>query len=96
LNDQLFLNGNLTLDGTLQVTELAGFLEGTYRLIDYMGALTNNGLALESAFTLAHPGSYINTATQGQVDLIVVPEPVAALSLFGGIAVLAGLRRRRA
>jgi len=38
--------GNLTLAGTLNVTDLGGFGPGVYRLFDYTGGLANNGLAI--------------------------------------------------
>lgn len=43
-NDLISVSGNLTLDGTLNVAALTGFGEGIYRLINYGGALTDNGL----------------------------------------------------
>jgi fibronectin-binding autotransporter adhesin len=94
-NDLLSVTGNLTLDGTLQVTTLSGFGLGTYRLINYTGALTNNGLDLESAFLAIYPGSLIDTATLGQVNLVVVPEPGAFAGILGGFSVLLGLQRFR-
>ena len=86
VNDLISVGGNLTLDGTLQVTELAGFSNGTYRLFDYTGSLTNNILNLESAFLAAHPGSFVDAATPNQINLTVVPEPGALVSLLGGAA----------
>jgi hypothetical protein len=94
-NDLLTVNGPLTLDGTLVVTELPGFSNGTYRLFNYTGALTNNGLDLQTAFLTAHPGSTINLGTAGQVNLIVVPEPSTATLLALGAALLRGSRRKR-
>lgn len=44
INDLITVSGNLTLDGTLNVAALTGFGEGIYRLINYGGALTDNGL----------------------------------------------------
>ena len=41
-NDLVNVNGNLTLDGNLNVTPLAGFGSGSYRLFNYTGTLTNN------------------------------------------------------
>lgn len=38
------VSGDLTLDGTLNVTDAGGFGAGIYRLIDYGGDLTNLGL----------------------------------------------------
>jgi hypothetical protein len=79
----------------LQVTELPYFSNGTYRLFNYAGTLTNNILNLESSFLAAHPGSSINTATFGQVNLKVIPEPGALVRMLGGLGVVIGLRRRR-
>jgi fibronectin-binding autotransporter adhesin len=42
--DRVNVTGNLTLDGVLNVTDLAGFGAGQYTLITYTGTLTNNGL----------------------------------------------------
>jgi fibronectin-binding autotransporter adhesin len=95
VNDLISVNGGLTLNGTLQVTQLTGFGLGTYRLMNYTGALTNNGLDLESAFLALFPGSMINTATPGQVNLVVVPEPGALAGLLGGFGMLMGLQRFR-
>ncbi|MBB2973030.1 autotransporter outer membrane beta-barrel domain-containing protein [Mesorhizobium sp. RMAD-H1] len=36
--------GNLTLDGTLDIHDLGGFSPGLYRLFNYSGSLTDNGL----------------------------------------------------
>jgi autotransporter-associated beta strand protein len=94
-NDLISVAGGLTLDGTLQLTELAGFGTGTYRLFDYTGTLVNNTLDLQSAFLAAHPGSRIDTSSVGQVNLVVVPEPTAIVSLLGGVGMLAGLQRFR-
>ncbi len=67
--DSIFVGGNLTLDSTLTVTDLTTVPEGTYTIITYGGALTDNGLAITD------PGDgrtyTINTATAGQVKLVV-------------------------
>ncbi len=94
INDLLSIGGNLTLDGTLQVTEMPGFTEGTYRLANYTGILTNNVLGLETSFLTAHPGSSIDTSIANQVNLVVVPEPASLASLLAGLGVLF-LRRKR-
>ena len=44
VNDLTIVNGNLTLDGVLNTTALAGFGPGAYRLFNYGGALTDNTL----------------------------------------------------
>ena len=54
------VGGNLTLDGTLNVSDIGGFGSGVYRLIDYTGVLTNSGLAIGSL-----PGGVFSTAGAG-------------------------------
>lgn len=70
LNDLVNVGGNLTLDGTLNVTEPAGgsFGVGIYRLINYGGTLTNNGLTVGSLPTGGT--AFVQTAIGGQVNLI--------------------------
>ncbi len=79
LNDLTVVNGPLTLDGTLNVTQSAGgsFTQGVYRLIDYTGALFDNTLdvgTLPTGFT-----GVIQTSIANQVNLIatgaVTPPP---------------------
>ncbi len=70
LNDLTVVGGNLTLDGTLNVSASAGgtFGPGLYRLISYGGTLTDNGLDLGT-----QPAGSVNsvqTAVAGQVNLI--------------------------
>lgn len=95
VNDLVNVTGNLTLDGVLQVQPLAGFGPGTYRVFNYSGGLTNNGLTLAPSFQLAYPGSTISTSTANQVNLTVVPEPAAGLTIIAGLGLLFGSRRRR-
>ncbi|CAI1110713.1 autotransporter outer membrane beta-barrel domain-containing protein [Serratia quinivorans] len=64
------VNGNLTLDGRLDVTVPTGgsFDPGIYRIFNYGGTLTNNGLALgnmPAATTVA-----LQTGVPGQINLI--------------------------
>jgi MYXO-CTERM domain-containing protein len=94
VNDWVNVSGNLTLDGNLSILPLAGFGVGSYRLFDYSGTLTNNGLALDPAFLTAWPGSTVDTSTGGQVNLTVVPEPAAGTIALAGLAALLGRRRR--
>ena len=97
-SDEIKVGGALTLAGTLNVNALAGFGPGRYDLIDYTGALTNNGLALG---TLPSGYNYvIDTSMAGQVDLLVtnaVPEPSTWAAALTGVVLLGFvLRRRRA
>jgi autotransporter-associated beta strand protein len=68
-SDLIVVNGNLTLDGVLDVTALAGFGAGTYRLIDYTGVLTDNTLTL-GTLPADHVAT-VDTSTAGQVNLVV-------------------------
>lgn len=70
LNDLIKVNGDLTLDGTINVTEPSGgiFSAGVYRVIDYTGALTDHTLdvgALPAGSTAS-----VQTSVAGQVNLV--------------------------
>jgi autotransporter-associated beta strand protein len=101
INDLLTGVTNLTLDGTLNVTDLGAgsFLSATvgnsWRLINYTGSLTNNGLALGTTPSLTGGLAFaVDTTTVGQVNLVVVPEPTTTVVLGAALAAF-GLRRRR-
>lgn len=94
-NDLTVVNGNLTLDGILNVTALDGFgafgsglaATNVYRLFNYTGALTDNGLDIGS-MPVGTMG-FIDTSVSGEVNLFVVPEPsVCGLLALGGIILL--------
>jgi polygalacturonase len=67
---EVVVTGNLTLGGTLNVSDGGGFSNATYTLFTYAGSLTYNGLTLGSTpntnFTYT-----ISTNTVGQVNLVV-------------------------
>lgn len=66
------VNGNVTLNGNLNVTDKGGFGVGVYRLLGYTGTLTNNGLALGSLPPGTLPANLqIQTAVNQQVNLVV-------------------------
>lgn len=46
--DLLVANGALTLDGVLSITKGAGFAPVIYKVVDYAGTLTDNGLSVSS------------------------------------------------
>ncbi|MEI6636522.1 MAG: hypothetical protein WCO99_08150, partial [Planctomycetota bacterium] len=101
INDLSAVTGNLSLDGTLNVSEIGvgSFLSATvgdiWRLITYSGTLTDSGLSLGTVPTLSSGLTLaVDTSTPNQVNLIVVPEPAAAVSAMVGIGVLALLRAR--
>ncbi|RST51865.1 autotransporter-associated beta strand repeat-containing protein [Variovorax sp. MHTC-1] len=69
LNDLTTVLGDLTLDGMLNVNPTSGgsFTPGVYRVINYAGALTNNGLTIGSA----PAGTYaVQTSVANQVNLV--------------------------
>ena len=96
-NDHLNITGGLNLNGTLNVTALAGFGAGTYDLIDH-GALplVTSGLTLG---TLPSGFTYTVLYLPTQVDLVVlpgaIPEPGAWTFVLGGGALLLGVQRLR-
>jgi fibronectin-binding autotransporter adhesin len=69
LNDLINVGGDLALDGTLNVqTSGGGSVDpGVYRILNYAGGLTNNGLALG---TIPSPNFYVQTSIPGQVNLV--------------------------
>lgn len=72
VNDLAVVNGNLTLDGNLAVSDAGGFGNGVYRLISYSGSLTDNGLVISSMpGTFLPTDSLIQTSIANQVNLIV-------------------------
>ncbi len=68
-SDLVVVAGNLTLDGVLNVTDLAGYGYGTYTLFQYGGSLLDNGIT----FDLMPPGyGYaIDLSVDGLVRLSV-------------------------
>ncbi|WP_009959473.1 PEP-CTERM sorting domain-containing protein [Verrucomicrobium spinosum] len=93
LDDEISVTGNLTLDGVLNITNLGGLGNGSYKLFDYTGTLTDNLLSIGTA-----PGGFSysidTTSFANAVYVNVTPEPGMA-SLFGlGLAALIWRRRR--
>jgi fibronectin-binding autotransporter adhesin len=72
VSDLTIVRGGLTLDGALNLANAGGLGLGVYRLIDYGGALIDNGLVLGAAPSgLSASDLEISTATPGEVNLIV-------------------------
>ncbi len=82
LNDLLVVNGDLTLDGALDVAQSAGgvFGQGIYRLIDYTGALTDNTLDVGTLSTTLD--SAIQTSIANQVNLVVTTPVIPPTPVF--------------
>lgn len=71
VNDLIEVTGNLTLDGTLNVIDVGGFSAGVYRLMNYGGGLTDNGLALGALPSgVSSSDLYVQTNIAGQINLI--------------------------
>ena len=88
-SDLISVTGNLTLNGTLDLTALSGFGAGTYRLFNYTGSLTNNGVQVGAV-----PGGYaaqLNFGTNHQVNLDVSSTATQSYSvvLSSGLSIIA-------
>ena len=103
INDLITGVTDLTLAGTLSVAGTGNWLtvpdNTAWRLFNYSGTLTNNGISIGTAPTLASGQTFqIDTSVLGQVNLVIVPEPstLAFLVTVAAIGVGAGhgLRRR--
>ncbi|WP_181832519.1 autotransporter-associated beta strand repeat-containing protein [Bosea caraganae] len=78
VNDLIVVDGNLTLDGLLNITPQSGFGTGTYRLFN-QGSLVDHGLALGIV-----PAGYsfsVDATTAGQVNLVATYD---ALQFWNG------------
>ncbi|WP_164738362.1 autotransporter-associated beta strand repeat-containing protein [Aquabacter cavernae] len=75
------VNGNVTLDGTLNVSSTTGFGLGIYRIVSYTGALTNNGLEVGPLSGGLSGG--VQTAIPGQVNLFV-EDPNSPILFWNG------------
>lgn len=76
------VTGNLTLDGTLNVTDAGGFGLGVYGIFNYGGALTDNGLAI-GALPAGMTGT-VQTAVANQVNLVVNGTGPGAAQFWNG------------
>lgn len=74
VSDQVAVTGDLSLAGVLNVSAGAGFASGRYVLFTYTGVMTGNGLT----FGTVPPAGYsVDTATVGQVALVVSPKVIS-------------------
>ncbi|HEY0597011.1 autotransporter outer membrane beta-barrel domain-containing protein [Sphingopyxis sp.] len=84
LNDLVNVGGNLVIDGVLNVGVPAGgaFDVGIYRMFNYGGTLTDNGVTL--GIMPADSNAVVQTSIAGQVNL--VNSGVLALNFWDGAA----------
>lgn len=70
-NDLIDVNGDLTLDGKLNIETSPGgsFDVGVYRVINYTGTLTNNVMDIANAPEAAD-SLYVQTSVKNQVNLV--------------------------
>jgi autotransporter-associated beta strand protein len=88
-SDRIQVNGQLTLDGTVNGRDAGGFGAGVYRLIDYTGALTDNGLLVGTLPTGFSPSqAQIQTAIGGQINLIIA-EQIPDIQFWDGVNTIA-------
>ncbi|MBV7478306.1 autotransporter-associated beta strand repeat-containing protein [Pseudomonas sp. PDM31] len=70
----LNVGGNLTLDGKLNISDAGGFGTGVYRLINYTGNLTDQGLDVASAPLGSSLGDLaVQTGVANQINLVSAP-----------------------
>ncbi|RJT26257.1 autotransporter-associated beta strand repeat-containing protein [Buttiauxella izardii] len=71
LNDLININGDLNLDGKLNIAQTPGgsFDVGVYRVFNYTGALSDNILDIGAA-PAAADDLYVQTSIAGQVNLV--------------------------
>lgn len=71
-NPLVNVSGNLTLDGTLNVSDIGGFGSGMYRLINYTGGLTDNGMLIATVpSSVTSSDLTLQTAVANQINLLV-------------------------
>ncbi|TBU71219.1 hypothetical protein DNK06_24625 [Pseudomonas daroniae] len=81
-SDRVAVSGDLSLDGTLNLSDAGGAGLGYYRLMTYGGALDDNGLT--PGTNLAEPALYTIQAGNGNVDLFVAASGDATLQHWQG------------
>lgn len=82
------VGGNLTLDGQLNITDAGGFGQGVYRLFDYNGSLTDNGLDIVgSPNGIPRADISVQTVIASQVNIVVAgsgPGPIPDVQFWDG------------
>ena len=91
ISDLVIVNGDLLLDGIVNIFDSGGLVAGqSYTLFTYGGTLTDNGLQIGSVPAGFTAGDFTFTSTEpGQIGVAVVPEPSAVMLLLLGLPLLA-------
>jgi len=87
-SDQVSVTGDLTLGGTLNISNPGGFGPGTYTLFTYGGTLSIGTLAIGTT-----PASYtyaIDTSVPGRVNLVVSQPSFGSILISSNGLVIAG------
>jgi hypothetical protein len=88
-SDTIVVDGDLTLGGTLNITNLTGFGLGAYTLITYDGALSGS---LTIGSKPAGYDCFVDTSTPGQVQLVVVTAPAfQSIQAVGDSVIMGGV-----
>jgi autotransporter-associated beta strand protein len=82
-SDLTVVSSNLTLGGTLNITNAGGFTTTTYRLFNYGGTLTYSGLTVGTKPNTNFIYT-VSTSTVGQVNLIVSNSTASLVASFSG------------
>jgi fibronectin-binding autotransporter adhesin len=95
-SDKIIVQGNLTLDGILNITDAGGFSPNTsYQLFSYTGTLTDNGLQIGTVPAGYSASDFSLSVSGGKLMLSAVPEPGVMALLLAGVAAWPFALRRR-
>lgn len=75
--DSVKVNGDLTLDGVLNITTLNGFTAGSYTLFTYTGSITDNGLTVGTAphnysYSIAIEGNRVVLQVKSHAEMLPI------------------------
>ncbi len=95
VHDLVVVNGNLTLDGVLNLEDKGVTALSDFLLIRYTGTLTNNGLDIGTIPVGWNVALDLTTANEVWLRMNAIPEPsTVALLLGAGLAIVLRVRQR--
>jgi PKD repeat protein len=86
-SDLTVVSSNLTLDGTLNITDAGGFTNSTYTLFSYGGTLSTNGsVAILTITNVPDTNLFytVDISSNGSVNLLVTTNPPPPVARFSG------------